>query len=136
MSKTLRHELHLILSCKRVHKNFIRLCSKSHHPSCRRHLNSEYFIRVFNLSDWLAFIAIPKVYWSTLSAGYKFEFIIFPLGHTVQSTVLGLMAVHSLLLLQIIGRDGSILRAGMDKVRLVHVWEQGNDVFLLIYEIE
>ena len=97
-------------------------------------MDGKNFVRVVYLTNRLALIAVPEENRSSLAACNKFKFVISTLRHTEQRAVSSLVTVDSLLLLKIIGRNGSVSGAGMDEVWLVQVGEESHDVFLLIYK--
>ena len=132
MSKTFCHVLHLILSQKGVDKYFVGFCSEGYESSCWADLNREALIGVIDLCYWPSFITVPEEDWSSLAASYKFEFIIFSLRHAIESAILGLMAIHTFFLLEIVSRDGSIHGARVNQMWLVDVWEEADNLFLLV----
>jgi hypothetical protein len=58
------------------------------------------------------------------------------LAHAEEGSVLSLVAIDSFLKLEVVGRDAAVSGARVDMVRFVEVWDQGDDIFLLIYRKE
>ena len=81
MSQTLGNELNLVGALQRVHEDLVCLSAEGNESSSRANLNCKNLVWVVNLSNRAAFIAIPEVDGSTLSAGNKLELIIHPLRH-------------------------------------------------------
>ena len=83
MTKAFSNKLNLILVSNTIHEDFICFSTECYKSSTRAYLYAKTFVWIFDLSDWLGFIAIPKEDRSTLTAWYQFKFVIFSLCHAV-----------------------------------------------------
>jgi len=132
MSQALSNKLEVRSSGHWVDEYFICLSSKGNKFATWADLDRQNFVGVVDLRNWLWFITVPEINRCSLSTGDQLKLIIFPLRHAKERSILSLIASHSLFLLQIIGGDSTILGARVYQMRMVQIWEQAHDVFLLI----
>ena len=67
MTETLSYELKRVQSFNLVSENLIGLSAERQVSARWTDLYGHNFVVIHDLSDWISLIAIPKVYWRTLS---------------------------------------------------------------------
>ena len=108
MSQSLAQKLEAIESLNLIHKHLISLSAVSQELSRRTHLDCECLVRVHYFCHWVDVVAVPEVNGRALSAGHQLALVVFSLSHPEKSTVLGLVAVHSLFLLEVVSGDTAV----------------------------
>lgn len=80
----------------RVNEHLIRLRTKRELSSTRTHLDRHDLVRVRDVGNGVANVAVPKENGGALASRDELELIINALGHSAVGTVVNLAPVHSL----------------------------------------
>ena len=134
MAQALAQEGELVKSLEAVDEKFVRLRAEGHPFAAWANLQVHHFVWVWNLGNWLRLVAIPEEDWTAGAGRHELKLVVTPLAHRRVEAVARLAHLQTLLLLQVVGAQAAISAARVNHLLLVHVWEQSDDLALLVYK--
>lgn len=133
MTETLANECEITLAFHSVDEDFMSFRAEREKLATRAHFDCRYFVRVWYLCHRGLLVTVPEEDRGPMAGRHQFKFTVRPLGHAKMGAICRLPPIDAFFLFKVVCANRPVLRAAVDYIDLVGVWEQSHDVLLLVY---